>query len=122
MLRNMRYICCMEKKCTICGKKYNAKQERSMYCSNACKQHAHRNKVTKTVTVTQNENKELRNTVSVLEQCVMLAKKADDCLQAYYKLAKGMADPTGIKSLPLWKKYVKAKKILDDYKDSNGIE
>ena len=57
----------MEKKCTICGKKYNAKQERSIYCSNKCKQHAHRNKITETVTVTLKENKELRNALSDAE-------------------------------------------------------
>ena len=51
----------MNKYCTICNRKYWAKQERSLYCSNACKQHAHRIKVANTVLVTQKENVTLKD-------------------------------------------------------------
>ena len=60
----------MQKKCIICNKTYNAKQERSLYCSDACRQKKfrkrHNFKVTElrnTVLATQTEVTELRNTV-----------------------------------------------------------
>jgi len=57
----------MEKTCTQCGKKYNAKQELSKFCSSACRQKNYRNNVTKDVTKIKKENEELRNTLSETE-------------------------------------------------------
>lgn len=77
----------MEKECKICGKKYNAKQERSFFCSGACRQKSHRNKVTKTVTATKKEIKELQNELSEerknkLERAILIRKKIIEIKQS----------------------------------------
>ena len=50
----------MYKHCTICNKKYWAEQERSFFCSAACRQHSHRNTVAKSLALLKEENKMLK--------------------------------------------------------------
>ena len=58
----------MYKYCVICSKKYWAEKEPSLFCSNACRQHSHRNKVANALLMIQKENVTLKD---------MLKKKLD---------------------------------------------